>query len=568
MSKRPDPRKQAPARPKTKPAAARPKKTKPAANAAANPLLNKKAAARAAGDAARAAGHVDDFARNRPPAAKQSSPKPAGSHSAPASERPTPSKSAVAGAHPPRPGRKGPQLLEVQIGRLDEEGIGIGRLEGKDVVVPGALPGEQVQLIVDAEGQQRVYGRLRKVLRPHPQRIVSPCRCSNDCQGCPLINLDYPAQLQLKQVRVQSALAAYPGLKGIPVHTTWGAEHPFGYRTNAKLVIEKRRGIVRIGLYRRGTHEVVDIGNCPLHHPLINRIATVVREEIARQEIYVYDPQKERGLLRYLTIKISPSSGKAMVTFVTSERDYRQLTHLAKWLVKKVPEVISVQQNVNTSSGNVVFGRETQRLLGVDDLLDQVGEVRLRIAPTSFFQVNNEQAARIYALVREWSTPTPLDSALDLYCGIGGIALHLARNAGHVLGIELAEEAVRNARENARLNGLANCRFQAGDAAELAEELPELVPPGAVAVVNPPRSGCDRAVLAALAACCPRSLVYVSCNPETLARDLDLLHGHGYRTLEVQPVDMFPQTGHVESVARLAPAVEPKQAGKAGKHRP
>jgi 23S rRNA (uracil1939-C5)-methyltransferase len=467
-----------------------------------------------------------------------------------------------------RPGRKGPQLLEVQIGRLDEDGIGIGRHEGKDVIVPGALPGEQVQIVIDNEGQRRLYGRLRKVLRPHAERVVSPCRCSNDCQGCPLINLAYPAQLQLKQVRVQGALAAWPELKGVTVHPTWGASHPFGYRTNAKLVMEKRRGIVRIGLYRRGTHDVVDIGDCPLHHPLINRIAAVVREEITRQEIFVYDPQKERGLLRYLAVKVSPATGKAMVTFVTSERDYRQLTHLSKWLMKKVPEVISVQQNVNSSPGNVVFGRETQRLLGVDDLLDQVGDVRLRIAPTSFFQVNNEQAARIYALVQQWSAPTAAETALDLYCGIGGIALHLARSAGHVIGIELSEEAVRNARENARLNGLSNCRFHAGDAAELAEELPALVPAGAVAVVNPPRSGCDRAVLAALAELRPRSLVYVSCDPETLARDLDLLRGYGYHTLEVQPVDMFPQTGHVESVARLIPEVPgAKPASKGGNHR-
>ncbi|HXV21965.1 MAG TPA: 23S rRNA (uracil(1939)-C(5))-methyltransferase RlmD, partial [Desulfuromonadales bacterium] len=223
---------------------------------------------------------------------------------------------------------------------------------------------------------------------------------------------------------------------------------------------------------------------------------------------------------------------------------------------KKVPEVVSVQQNVNPSEGNAIFGRETLRILGTPDLLDMVGNIRLRIAPASFFQVNNEQAARIYALVRQWAQLSRQEVALDLYCGIGGIALHLAADAGRVIGIESVEEAVRNAKENARMNGLANCTFLAGDAAELIEDLVSQVQPGSVAVLNPPRSGCERQVLEAVAGLQPRTLIYVSCAPETLARDLDILAVLGYRTAEVQPVDMFPQTPHVESVARLVPAGE------------
>ncbi len=243
-----------------------------------------------------------------------------------------------------------------------------------------------------------------------------------------------------------------------------------------------------------------------------------------------------------------------MVTFVTAERNFREVTHLAKWLKRKVPEVVSIHQNINPSAGNVIYGRETLKMLGVPDLVDAVGDIRLRISPTAFFQVNHDQAARIYDLVRRWAALAPEESAVDLYCGIGGIALNLARDAGRVIGIEAVEEAVHNARENARMNELKNCTFRAGDAAELVHELSMDVAPGAVAVVNPPRSGCDREVLEALVELEPRTLIYVSCNPETLARDLDILHGLGYRTEEVQPVDMFPQTPHVESVARLIPA--------------
>ena len=450
------------------------------------------------------------------------------------------------------PRRKVAPTLEVEILRLNDEGIGVGRLENKEVLVSGALPGEKVLARAEHEGQRRIVGLLHRVLTPSPDRAKSPCGQAGFCQGCPLVGMDYKAQLRFKEEKVRGALGRYPTLKAVGVSPIHKAPQPLGYRTNAKLVMGKERGRVKIGLYRRGTHDVVDIGDCPVHHPLINRIVAVVREEVERQEVFVYDPVRRRGLLRYLAVKVSPAFDKAMVTFVTSERNFREVTHLAKWLKKKVPEVVSVHQNVNPSEGNYVFGRDTLKVLGVPDLIDQVGDVRLRIAPTSFFQVNNPQAAWIYALVRHWAGLTREEAALDLYCGIGGIALNLAGDAGQVVGVEAVEEAVRNARENARLNQIKNCVFRAGDAAELVHDAGLELGKAAVAVANPPRGGCEPEVLEALAELAPRSLIYVSCNPETLARDLDILHTHGYCTEEVQPVDMFPQTPHVETVVRLA----------------
>lgn len=456
---------------------------------------------------------------------------------------------------PVKPRQKRPQLpiIEVDITQLNDDGLGCGRHEGREVLVPGALPGERVAAEVIHAGQRRLGTRLRRVITAHPERVAPPCPCARNCQGCPLIQLAYPAQLRFKEERVRQALAEHQTLRRVKVAPIWGAPEPLGYRSNAKLVFGRERGELRLGLYRRGSHEVVDVGDCPLHHPLINRIVQVVREEVRRQEVFVFDPKKRRGLLRYLAVKVSPELGKAMVTFVAAERNYREITHLAKWLKTKVPEVVSVQLNVNPTEGNAVFGRETLRILGTPDLIDQVGELRLRIAPNSFFQVNNAQAARIYALVRDWAALTRAETAVDLYCGIGGIALNLARDAGRVIGIEMVEDAVRNARENARMNSLGNCTFLSGDAAELMEDLASEVPPGGVAVVNPPRSGCDLSVLETLVGLRPRTLLYVSCDPRTLARDLALLAERGYRTETVQPVDMFPQTPHVESVARLVP---------------
>lgn len=443
--------------------------------------------------------------------------------------------------------------IELTIERLNDEGVGLGHFGGKEVQVAATLPGEKIALSIEHEGQYRIIGNLERVITPHPERRRPPCSHFGQCLGCSLIHLKDQAQLHFKTDRVKQALLAHASLNAVRVHEVWPAATTLGYRTTAKLAMAKDRGKVKIGLYRRGSHTVVDIDDCPLHHPLINRIVQVVKQEVERQGIYVYNPARQRGLLRYLTIRVSPTFDKAMVTFVTSEKNFREVTHLAKGLQKKVPEVVSIHQNINSSAGNVIFGRDTLKMLGAVDLIDQVGDIRLRIAPTSFFQVNNPQAARIYELVRQWTALQAEDTAIDLYCGIGGIAMNLARDAGRVIGIEVVEEAVRNARENAQMNGIQGCSFRAGDAAELVHDLTHEVPAGSVAVVNPPRGGCAPEVLEALVQLKPRTLIYVSCNPDTLARDLDLLAGLGYRTEEIQPVDMFPQTSHVESVARLVP---------------
>ena len=450
-----------------------------------------------------------------------------------------------------RPSRRRQPLpkIQVTISQLNDEGVGICIHEGKELMVAGALAGEKVLVTIEHSGQRRSIGQLSRVLEKSPRRRTSPCKLADRCQSCALIHMNYGAQLRYKQARLKQALAGYTALENLQPLPIWDAEHPLGYRTNAKLALSKERGQVHIGLYRRGTHQVVDIVDCPLHHPLINQIVRVVKDEIQRQKIYIYDPQTQRGLLRYLLVKVSSQTGKAMVTFVAAERNYREITHLAKWLTRKVPEVISVHQNINGSTGNVVMGRETIRIIGVPDLIDQVGDIRLRISPTSFFQVNHEQAGRIYDLVRRWANLDRTHTALDLYCGIGGIALHLAKDAGDVTGIEVVEEAVRNASENARMNHLSNCHFRAGDSAELIHDLA----PGSIdaAVVNPPRSGCQAEVLEALASLAPATIIYVSCNPTTLARDLDLLLAKGYTVNDLQPVDMFPQTVHLETVVRL-----------------
>lgn len=470
----------------------------------------------------------------------------------------TPTKTAVPKSAPdhapsPRKSRRGAEPIRVDIQSLTDDGLGVGRFENKEVLVPGAFIGETVECTPESEGQRRIVSKLRRVLRRSKFRDRNPCHCSNSCQGCSLIGLKYTEQLRLKEEKVRNAFAAHQlPLDSIkPIHP---AEPTLGYRTSAKLVFGKVRGKVLLGLYRRGSHQVVDVGNCPLHHPLINQIAEVVRDEVERQKIFIYDPRRQRGLLRYLLVRVSPELNKAMVTFVVTERDFRQLTPLAKWVQRKVPEIVSVQQNINASEGNVILGRETRRVLGQPDLFDTVGDVKLRIAPASFFQVNHQQAGFIYRLVQQWARLTDAQTALDLYCGIGGISMHLAESAGKVIGIEVVPEAVRNAAENAKLNNYRNCRFITGDVVEQLKDLE--IPARTVAVVNPPRKGCDEEVLAALVESGVSRLIYVSCGPESLARDLAYLTKNGFWVHKVQPVDMFPQTLHVETVVALERSFE------------
>jgi 23S rRNA (uracil1939-C5)-methyltransferase len=383
----------------------------------------------------------------------------------------------------------------------------------------------------------------------HPgNALPEPCLRSGTCSGCPLINLNYRAQLELKEEQVRSFLGAGATRPLIlPIHP---ADPPLGYRAAAKLSVGVARGKVQVGLFRAGTHEVTDTSDCPAHHPLVNSVANAIRSELDRLVSSGHPLGRAAPTLRHVVIRVTPAFGKAMVTLVLGRDHQRFANTLSKGIQKRVPEVVSVHKNLNDKDTSQVFGPTTRRVWGYPDLLDQIGTYRILLSPVSFFQAHHGQAAWIYELVREWAELRPDDSALDVYCGVGGITMSLARDANLVLGIEVSTEAVRDARRNARLNSLGNCRFRSADAARLKKIMQPCERP-AVVTMNPPRAGAAAAVLTQVAELGPRRIIYVSCNPETLARDLDILKGLRYRASRAQPIDMFPQTPHVETVVQL-----------------
>lgn len=444
------------------------------------------------------------------------------------------------------------QTLELTITGFDDEGFGIASHERKRVLTNGAFPGETVLARITHCGARTAFAETVKLITPLPSRLTPP-QCGNrNCDGCPLIAMAYPAQLDLKKKQVEREMRAYVSLRGATIHDVLPSPRPLEYRNSAKLVVAGSHAAPQIGIYRRNSHQVADISRCPLHHPLINKIVAAVKSGITKGKVPVYNPKTGNGILRYLVVRVSETGNRAMVVFVTAYRSFNELHHLAKYLREAVPEVDVVAQNVNPSEGNVILGTQQEHFLTRQHTIEEtLGTVRFAISPRSFFQVNSGGAKIIYDRVRQWASLTGNETVVDLYCGIGGISLFLASGAQEVLGIEVVDSAVADAEKNARLNRIGNCSFEAGDAAELLEEYREEGKRVDLLILNPPRKGCDRRVLETAAALSPARIIYVSCSPSTLARDLDILAAMGYATRQVQPVDMFPQTPHVENVALI-----------------
>ena len=443
-------------------------------------------------------------------------------------------------------------ILETPVLGIDDDGYGTARVEGMTFRIGGAFPGDVVLARIEHVSFGTVIARLHKLLQPSTMRSKRPpCRVSAECLGCPLIAMRYVDQKVWKRGMVLNELAGYPELADITVHPLLSPERLIHYRNSAKLIVAGKHSEPFLGIYRRASHDVFDLEECPIHHPLINRVMDVVRRGITRLKVPIYNPRSKMGLLRYLVVRISEAEQKAMVVLVTADKGYNEIHHLSKFIREALPEVDVVASNINSSEGNVIFGQKDTFLTKQQYLTEQIGDIYLQISPRSFFQVNSSGARLIYEKVREWVAPDRDSTVLDLYCGIGGIGLFLAEQAKKVIGIEVVEEAVADARKNARLNGFTNCRFEAGDAAELLEDLADEGERIDAVVLNPPRKGCDEQVLQAVSGLSPRRIVYVSCSPQSLMRDLAILKKLGYVCREIQPVDMFPQTVHVENVARL-----------------
>ncbi|MGE5576360.1 MAG: 23S rRNA (uracil(1939)-C(5))-methyltransferase RlmD [Syntrophothermus sp.] len=464
----------------------------------------------------------------------------------------------------PLPVREG-GTIELEITGLTHSGEGVGRREGFAVFVPGALPGERVKARITEVKKNYATALLDAIFQPSPERQEPVCPVFRKCGGCQLQHLKYEAQLSYKRQLVVDALNRIGklDLDRVVVHHTLGVADPFHYRNKAQYPVGFRGGRVVTGFYTTRSHDIVPIADCRIQHPLNDQIAGVLRGLLEKYRVSIYDEKTGQGLIRHLFIRTAAATGEAMAVLVTNGRDVPHLDRIAAELMREVPQVAGVVQNVNTQRTNVILGDYTRTVAGRDEIIDVLrlsegggsgndAGLKFAISARSFFQVNPVQTGVLYGKAIEYAALGGDETVIDAYCGIGAISLFLARRARFVYGIEEVAPAVEDARKNAALNGISNVEFITG---KVEEVLPDLCRKGIraeVIVVDPPRKGCEESVLRTFADMGPRRIVYVSCNPSTLARDLALLAGMGYETKEVQPVDMFPQTSHVECVVLMS----------------
>lgn len=380
---------------------------------------------------------------------------------------------------------------------------------------------------------------------------VSPCPHYPRCVGCPFIGLPYDKQLLRKRERIERCFARYPSLAHLEVPPVNPSPYRLGYRGRVKLVVRRSRGEVAMGLYLPGTHRVSDISSCPIHPPAVQRVTRRLKDKILELGVAPYDERIDSGQLRFVDFRYSFARRKLCVTLVTRHRDFPQGVTLAHALMRKFSFVSGVVQNINEEPGNVIWGERYRLLAGRDDLVEQIGSLKLGFPAGVFSQGNPGAAKNLYDKVREMAGLTGREKVLDLYCGVGPISLYLAGAARLVWGIDESSLSIDAAKHNASRNGVSNCRFFAGEIARRIREAKSELGSIPCIVVNPPRKGVQPAALETILGADAGRIVYVSCEPESLSRDLDRLVSHGYRLLRLQPLDMFPHTTQVETVVLL-----------------
>lgn len=470
----------------------------------------------------------------------------------------------------PQPG----QVLELEVTGLNAEGQGVARTGQLVAFVDGALPGERVvaRVVRIGGGRRYLLAEVVQTLQPAPTRVAPSCAVGAACGGCQVLSLAYPAQLEWKTGLVREAIRRIAGLAQVEVRPCLGAEAPLGYRNKAQFPViagyVRRGGRPRLqaGLYRRGTHEVVPVEACLLQRPLNNRIIAEAVRLANEHKVPGYNEDTGRGLLRHILARVSRDGRESMCVLVTADVMFPPGRRIAAALREAVPEVKTVVQNVNTRRTSVILGPRSIVLSGTGFIHDTLGGLRFRVSPSSFFQVNPEQAEVLYGVAA--AMVAGARRAADVYCGVGTITLYLATRIDSlesIVGVEANPAAVRDAEANARANKLAKASFVCGDAAAVLRDMATSGYRPDTVILDPPRKGCDGLALDALVDVKPARIVYISCNPATLARDLGVLAAAGYRVDYVQPVDMFPQTTHVECCALVVREIRPQ--GQRGKTR-
>lgn len=445
------------------------------------------------------------------------------------------------------------EKLSVTVTDVNHLGFGVAKVEGEALFIPGTVTGDLAEIEVIKATKSYAVGRLLALTKASPLREK---RCDNAvCRACAYRALAYGEELKIKRESVRQAFRK-AGFSDVPVAPVETGEL-LHYRNKAIYPVAKTKDGYVLGFFAPKSHRVTEAADCPLGKPEFPPILETLRAYFARYDLSVYDETTGRGLLRHVYLRRGEVSGEILLTLVVTEPRLPHADELISLLKEKHKDVVGLLLNVQKEDTNVVLGEEYITLYGRDYIEDTLAGVKLKLSAPAFYQVNHGIAERLYAKVRELAAPMPGETLLDLFCGTGSIGLSMAGTGAAIVGVEIVESAVLCARENAAANGYGDAGFYAGDAAETEKLLERAegarggkISPDVV-ILDPPRGGCDARLIDYVARLSPSRVVYVSCNPETLARDAALFCDRGYRPGEVTPFDMFPMTGHVESVVRF-----------------
>ncbi|MCH1961697.1 23S rRNA (uracil(1939)-C(5))-methyltransferase RlmD [Clostridium perfringens] len=435
------------------------------------------------------------------------------------------------------------------------EGEGIAKIDNKyPIFIEGALKGEKVKVRIVKVNKNFAYGKLMEVLEASEERVNPLCSIYKRCGGCKLQHASYKAQLDFKWDRVKDCVSKIGKLDPSIVKYPLGMEEPWRYRNKVQLPIGLINGEVKIGFFAPRSHDIIDMESCLIQDEIGDKVVKLTREWVEKFNIRPYNVDgeyDEKGIVRHIMIRRGFTTNEVMVVLVTNGEKLPHKEEFVDLMVKNIPGIKSIIQNINSKKTNVILGLESKTLWGEDTISDYIGDFRFNISPLSFFQVNPTQTEVLYGKALEYANLTGNEEVFDAYCGTGTITLFLSQKAKKVYGVEIIPQAIDNAWINAKENKVENVEFFVGESEVV---IPDLINKGVkadVVVVDPPRKGCDKKLLDAITNIDAKKIVYVSCDPSTLGRDLQVLEENGYKTLEVQPVDMFPNTSHIENVAKL-----------------
>ena len=441
----------------------------------------------------------------------------------------------------------------VDIVDIGQGGVGIGKYEGFTVFVDGGLVQDKIKVKITKSKKNYAVGDIVEIIEKSPFRVERKCSESlRQCGGCQIQELDYQKQLDVKTNEVKQVISRIGKLDDVVIHDTLGMEHPFRYRNKAQFPIQKKDNMPVIGFYKKKSHDLISTDECIIQHEVNDKIIKIIKTYIRAYNVSIYDEKTHKGLLRHVVTKVGFTTGEVMIVLVANGKKLPYLKELASVLKENIPGFKTLVVNVNTQKTNVILGKENIVAYGDGMIRDYIGELVFEISPLSFFQVNPLQTEVLYNKALEYANLGENDTVFDIYCGIGTISLFLAQKAKKVYGIEIVEDAIKDAKRNAKINNMDNVEFYVGKAEEVVPKMYKEGKRANVVVVDPPRKGCDEKVLDTIISMQPDRVVYVSCNPSTLARDLAYLNERGYKCHEIQPVDMFPHSVHVETVCLLS----------------